>query len=55
MNFDLFKLHNWIDKDTIHWHGLSENPNATQLLEQNFDKINWFLLSFNPNARIRPR
>ena len=50
MNFDLFKLHNWIDKDTINWYTLSSNPNAIHLLEQNFDKIDWDRLSSNPNA-----
>ena len=30
--------------------GLSRNPNAIHLLEQNLDKVNWALLSKNPNA-----
>ena len=50
MDYDLLKLHNWIDKDKIEWHCLSENPNAIRLLEQNIDKIEWCNLSRNPNA-----
>ncbi len=32
------------------WYGLSGNPNAIYLLEQNLDKVNWQNLSRNPNA-----
>ena len=46
----MYKLINWIDKDKISWFGLSRNPNAIQLLEQNQDKIDWVGLSRNPNA-----
>ena len=35
----------------IYWgFGLSENPNAIHLLEQNIDKIDWESLSYNTNA-----
>ena len=34
----------------VYWDGLSQNPNAIRLIEQNFDKINWYWLSGNPNA-----
>ena len=34
----------------IYWTGLSGNPNAIHMLEQNLDVINWFWLSENPNA-----
>ena len=36
--------------DKIDWEGLSLNPNAIPLLEQNMDKIHWYYLSLNPNA-----
>lgn len=32
------------------WEGLSESPNAIELLEKNTNKINWFRLSKNPNG-----
>jgi hypothetical protein len=46
----MFKLRDWVQSDKINWVGLSENPNAIHLLEQNLDKINWVALSENPNA-----
>jgi hypothetical protein len=30
--------------------GLSENPNAIPILENNLDKVDWYALSSNPNA-----
>ena len=50
MNYDLLKLSNWVDKDKIDWNGLSRNPNAIHLLEQNLDKIDWVFLSINQNS-----
>ena len=46
----IYKLRDWINIDNIDWKGLSENPNAIDLLEKNLDKINWSVLSSNPNA-----
>lgn len=43
---DLLKHH----PKRVDWFGLSMNPNAIHLLEQNPTKIEWFALSFNPNA-----
>ena len=43
-------LLDWIDKNKIVWNGLSQNPNAIDLLKENPDKIDWQMLSFNPNA-----
>jgi hypothetical protein len=34
----------------INWEGLSENPNAIELLKKNKRKIDWELLSTNPSA-----
>ena len=36
-----YKLLDWIPLDKINWGGLSENPRAIELLEQNQDKIDW--------------
>jgi hypothetical protein len=36
--------------ENVRWEGLSKNPNAIPILEQNIDKINWIELSLNPNA-----
>ena len=44
------KLRNWIDLDKLDWKYLSANPNAIQLLKENYNKINWSYLSSNPNA-----
>ena len=44
------ELLDWIDINKLNWYGLSSNPNAIHLLEQNRDKINWVGLSRNPNA-----
>ena len=44
------KLLDWIPEDKLNWIGLSKNPNALHLLEQNPDKIFWHSLSQNPNA-----
>ena len=46
----LCKLRDWISIEKLSWTGLSRNPNAIHLLEQNIDKINWTWLSYNPNA-----
>ncbi len=45
-----YKLCDWISEERLHWHGLSLNPNAISLLEQNPEKIVWSLLTENPNA-----
>ena len=37
----MYKLRDWIDINKLNWQGLTENPNAIDLLEQNKDKINW--------------
>ena len=42
------KLRDWIDPDKLDCVGLSENPAAIHLLEQNPDKIFWQGLSGNP-------
>ena len=44
------KLLDWVDIDKLDWYTLSENPNATYILEKHFNKINWDWLSENPNA-----
>ena len=44
------KLVEWVDINNLNWEGLSENPNAIHLLEQNQFKINWSVLSINKNA-----
>ena len=43
----LCKLRDWIPIEKLKWYGLSTNPNAIHLLEQNMDKINWVWLSSN--------
>ena len=43
-------LLNWININDLDWSSLSQNINATQLLQQNQDKIDWDNLSFNENA-----
>ena len=45
-----YVLLDWIDKDKLNWNMLSLNPNAIDLLEENYDKINWENLCSNPNA-----
>ena len=45
-----YVLLDWIDKDKLNWSYLSKNPNAIDLLEENYDKIDWEYLSENPNA-----
>ena len=45
-----YVLLDWIDKNKLNWEKLSSNPNAIDLLEENYDKINWHHLSSNPNA-----
>ena len=44
------KLLDWVLLDKLKWWGLSTNPNAIHLLEQNMNRINWYNLSSNPNA-----
>jgi hypothetical protein len=39
-----------IKTNIINWNGLSANPNAIHLLEQNLDKVEWKFLSCNSNA-----
>ena len=34
----------------LNWEGLSANPNAIHILEQNLDKVDWVYLSQNLNA-----
>ena len=43
----MYKLKQWVKTN---WIGLSQNPNAINLLEKNQDKIHWVGLSLNPNA-----
>jgi len=45
-----YVLLDWINKDKINWNELSLNPNAIDLLEENYDNIYWDKLSLNPNA-----
>ena len=50
------KLLDWIDEDELDINGLSDNPNAIQLLEtltqdpEEFKMIDWYSLSGNPEA-----
>jgi hypothetical protein len=37
------------NQDKIHWHNLSYNPNAIDLLMSNKNKIEWVYLSLNPS------
>ena len=46
----VMKLMHWIDVDKINWDYLSSNPNAIDILKENFEKISWCRLSLNPNA-----
>ena len=47
---DLFKdaLKNNKNQYKIDWFSLSSNPNAIEILEDNYDKIVWVSLSKNP-------
>ncbi len=45
-----WKLRDWIDESKLDWYGLSSNPNAMYLLEENIDKIDWCELSHNTSA-----
>ena len=46
-----YVLLDWIDKDKLNWEGFSRNPNAIDLLENEYyNKIQWLYLSRNPNA-----
>ena len=46
-----YVLLDWIDRDKIIWEGFSRNPNAIDLLENEYyNKIQWLYLSRNPNA-----
>ena len=47
---DFFVLKEWINKEKLDWSGLSLNPCAIRLLEQNQEKIDWRNLNQNPNA-----
>ena len=38
-NLSNLKLRSWIDINKLNWENLSLNPNATDLIEQNLDKI----------------
>ena len=51
MNYNKYKLRDWISVDKLDFRNLSRNPNdiALQLLQQNPDKINWLYLSSNSN------
>ena len=37
-------------KSWLCWYGLSSNINASDILENNLDKVNWNKLSSNPGA-----
>jgi hypothetical protein len=45
-----YVLLDWIDKGKLDWMSLSVNPNAIDLLEENYNEIDWNWLSINPNA-----
>ena len=45
-----YKFRDWIPLEKIKCWGLSGNPAAIHLLEQNQDKIAWNYLSTNPTA-----
>jgi hypothetical protein len=47
MNSKFLKLKEWVQ---INWVGLSSNPNAIHMIENNLDKVDWETLSMNPNA-----
>ena len=51
MNYNKYKLRDWISVDKLDFKNLSQNPNdnALQLLQQNTEIINWYLLSHNTN------
>jgi hypothetical protein len=38
------------ENEDLDWEGLSDNPSAIPILEQNLDKVCWDNLSKNPNA-----
>ena len=40
-----YKLLDWIPLEKLDWFGLSQNPAAIHILEQNPDKIDWQFLS----------
>ena len=46
------KLLNWIELDKLNFNNLSLNPNAIDLLKNNFDKINWLNMAKNPNGYL---
>ena len=48
--YSVYQLLPWIDKKKLCLSGLSKNPGAIHLLEQNPDKINWGWASSNTNA-----
>jgi hypothetical protein len=41
------KLRDWIDIKKLNWEYLSKNPNAIELLKENYNKINFKYLSYN--------
>lgn len=46
----LYKFYDWIDQKKLDWCYLSQNPNAIDILEQNFKEIRHHNLCKNPNA-----
>ncbi len=46
----IWKLKSWIDEDKLDFSGLSSNPRAMFMLEQNLQKIRWSSLSENPSG-----
>ena len=44
------KLREWVPLKELSWVGLSQNPAAIHLLEENLDKVSWSSLSRNPAA-----
>ena len=44
----IYKLKEWVNIERLDWSYLSENPNATHILEKHPDKIDWNMLSRNP-------
>ena len=57
IDYTPYKLRDWIPLDKINWGGLSQNPRAIELLEQNQNKIDWYklmeILSLE-NKHLRP-
>ena len=43
------KLREWFPFDKVSCFGLSGNPNAIHILENNLDKVDFVYLSLNPN------